>query len=113
MLSPYRNLPPRKEATLHLGRRRCGKDVPPLLQPSVAPTGARHRSASISRNQRLCDESTGALLTPFCYLLLSAQWPSESTPENIYLMKTAIRFPFTARELEIQQVIGCRLRRLL
>src|SRR6516164_11247483 len=56
MLSPCRYLPPRKAAVLHLGHRRCGKDVPPLVQPSAAPTGARHRPASISRNQRRCVE---------------------------------------------------------
>src|SRR6266536_5044745 len=39
MLSPYRHLPPRKAASLHLGRRRCGKNVPPLVRLSAAPIG--------------------------------------------------------------------------
>jgi len=53
------------------------------------------------------------MINPLLLLIAIGAMAKRVNAGKHYLMKTAIRFLFTARELEIQQVIGCRLRRLL
>src|SRR5437667_10307541 len=55
MLSPCQDLPLKRAKSLRWGSRCCGTDEALSAPHSAAPKHARHRPASIWRNQRLCD----------------------------------------------------------
>src|SRR5439155_2075312 len=56
-LSPSRRLPPKTAKSPRWDSRCCARDVALSALRSAAPKRARHKPASIWRNQRLGDES--------------------------------------------------------